>query len=459
MNRIRGMRYSALALASVSLAALGGFAAAQIADADGGVRADADLEFRIELDNGDPEFRTGIDLDLITATRERRLSFSGDFGVVVPLDDIEAAEFDDPRYGVDYLRDTGRMQLAIGADLRRRDIDDRTFEDPDAPFDEDALTVIEGGTEEQRAFDFNLALGATDPLGVEISYSYDDRIYTDAADPDLRDRIRQEAGLAFRLEADQTLTFGMSTQWTLDDEDPGLGSQRDERVRAGADVMWQIRPDLEITAELAYARSEVESELAGGVLVIQDRDGLNMRFGLGLDRPNGGYRFDISRILHAPGFVGNVNLTRSFELPRGAEVSVSLGAANLPNGETYGTGAFTYDRDLRRGVVALSFTQDATLNGAFDAVERRILEGSYRLDLPRDARIALSGRLTDSDFVDPAGTDLETARLAVNYSRPLTERWDIGAGASWRLTREDGADDRTDERVFFSLERRFSIRQ
>lgn len=439
-------------LAAGALMMIAPVAISQIAEADGGARIEAGLDLRLELDNGDPEFRTGFDIDLISATRTQRLSFSGDFGVVVPLDDPDAAEFRDPNYGLDYVRDTGRSRLSFGAGFSRRDLDGRIRTNADDPFDEDDLTLVDGGTEERRQLQAALELGLTDAVGAEIRYSFDERLYSPDADPRLEDRRRDEVGVTLRFDVSQTLRLGASAQWSLTEEDTGL-ADRDERLSLGVDAAWQLRPDIEVTAALAYSRIETED---GPVFV--DRDGIDVRLGLGIDRPNGDYSFGASRVLNATGFVTSVDASRRFELPRGVELTTTLGATQVPSGNTYGTGALALSRETRSGALSLSLSQTATINNDDEEVRRRILQGNYRLDLPREAALTLGLSMTESVFIDGADPDLTSARVSLGYDYPLSEQWNLGGGVDWQVTREEGGPEDEDYRLFLTLQRRFILR-
>lgn len=452
-----GVQYRAVALAA-ALAGVGAIVAAQIAEEEGGVRAIAGLDMRLEFDDGDTEFRTGLDLDLISATRTQRLSFSGDFGLTVPLDDLDDTEFRDPRYGVTYLRDTGVSRLTLGAEYRRSDLDGRFTTDEGTPFDEDDLLFINGGTETRTRVNAALETGLIDPIGVELRYTFDERLYSDGADPDLEDTVRDELGLTLRFDVNRTLRLGTQVSWSLEEEGNGPDPDRDERLTAGFDMTWQAMPDLQVTGELAYARIDREIQTVGGTTE-SERDGTNLRLGAQLDRRNGDLSVDFGRDLDTNGTVTTLDVSRSLALPRSAQLALTLGATELPSGDVYGTGSIRYAQDTRLGSLSASFSQSAGVNGDDEEVRRRIFQSEYTMDLPREARIGLSGQLTDSEVVQGLEQDVSSARVGIDYSRPLTEDWTFGAGASWQRTREDGAGDTTDNQVFLRLERRFTFRR
>lgn len=432
-----------------------------IAEADGGARVEAGLDLRLELDDGDPEFRTGFDVDLITATRTQRLSFSGDFGLTVPLNDFGDSEFRDPRYGVQYLRDNGQSRFTFSASFSERDIDSLRFLDDElnADFDEDLLTQSEDGTREVRGLEASLEVGVNDPLGAVLSYSFDEIRFFDVVDPDLEDTRSDEVNLSFRLDVDPTLSFNINGQFRFTETVSILGEEEEEEFTSlGAGVTWQALPELELTANLARSRLVTDTTF-GGTTLRDDESGLSYTLGAFLDRPNGSYAFSLDRSLNTLGFETTTDVTRAFELARGGNVSVSLGFTDLPTSSTFAIGSVSFAREMQDGDVSFSLARSATVNGDDEAVLRTIADASVGRDLPRDARLSLSGTLTDSDFTNPAEADVSSARLSLDYSRPLTEEWNFASGVSVQFTEEDGLDNDTDSRLFLSLERRFTLRR
>lgn len=430
-----------------------------IPEADGGARAEAGLDLRLELDNGDPEFRTGFDLDLITATRTQRLTFSGDFGLVVPLDDVAAVEFNDPSYGVDFLRDTGRLRLSVSADYTATDIDSlrQQEDDPVTGFDESTLTLTDEGTQDRIQAQIALEFGLTGPVGADVRYRFNDVAYTDVTDPDLEDRRLDEISTALRFDVDPTLRFTLDGLWRQTDTE-GVALREEVQTNLGAGVTWQAFPDLTLVANVTQVVITTDTTFMG-MTTSTEREGTNLTVGVELDRPNGAYSFDASRSLNQAGYVERVELTRDLELARGGALSFSIGATELPSGALEAVGGVTYGRETARGDLSLSLTQDATLNSDDDEVRRTVLSTRYSEEFPQGARWSLSGRLTDSEYINGADADVASARVTVDYTRPLTEVWGLGAGVSWQLTREDGAGDDIDNRVFLSLERRFTLRR
>lgn len=446
------------ATAGLACLTLTGLAASQgIPEAEGGLRLEGGLALRLQLEDGEPEFRTGFDLDLISATRTQRLSFSGDFGLIVPLDDLGAVDFSDPRYGIDYLRDTGRSRIALSAFFQLADVDglDFTFDDPDTPFDEEGLTEDQG-TRETRRISAELAWGLTDPIGGSLSYSRNETLYSGTTDPDLVDTLRQEIGAGLTFAVDPTLGLRVNGRWRLIEEDDAE-ALREDRVSLGVGATWQATPTITVDGDITATTLQTERTLLG-IVTESEQTGLDLSLGLSLDRPNGGYRFDLARNLERAGGVSSADVTRSFALPRGAEISVGVGVAELPSGTLYGTGRLAYDRATARGAVAVSLERQAAVTDDAEEVLRTIVQARYSMDLARGARWSLSGRLTDSRYEVGLDPDITSTRLALDYAHPLTEDWSLLTGVTLDRIREEGADERRDSTIFLSLERRFSLR-
>ena len=447
-------------VATAALACLGltvGIALAQVAESEGGLRLEGGLNLRVQVENGDPEFRTGFDLDLISATRTQRLSFSGDFGLIVPLDDLEASDFSDPRYGIDYLRDTGRSRITLSAFFQQTDVDGFSFtlDDPETPFDETAL-IDDSGTRETRRIAAAVAWGLQDPIGGRLSYSRIDTLYTDTSDPGLVDTLRQTASAGLTFTPDPTLSFRINGSWRLTEEDDAE-ALREERLSLGLGATWEITPAITVEGDITPSQLRVARTLLG-TRTETEQTGLDLLVGLSLERPNGGYRFEASRSLERAGDVNSADVTRNFSLPRGAEIRIGAGVIELPSGTVYGTGRVSYDRDTARGALALSLEHDAAINSDAEEVLRTIVRARYSMDLAGGARWSLSGRLTDSRYEVGVSPDITSARLSLDYARPLTENWDLLTGLTLDTIQEGGVDDRRNTTVFLSLERRFSVR-
>lgn len=457
---VRGTSYlagaGALALISWPLVML----AQGIPEAEGGARLTAGLDLRLEVDDGDPEFRTGFDLDLITATRTQQLSFSGDFGLTVPLDDVDTATFTDPSYGVGYLRDTGRSRFAFSAEYSETDIERlrQLDDDPGSPFDESLLTLTEDGSQERRQVQASLELGLNDPVGGELRYSYDETLYTDVTDPDLEDTLLHQIGAGLRLDVDPTLSFSLDGeyQWTQVD---GLTPETEDRSRLGLGATWQLRPELQLTGSLAYVRLVTDTTVLG-VTTRAEQEGVNLSFGAMLDRPNGGYRFSLDRTLNEPGFVTTVALGRNFSLPRGAMIDARIGMTDLPDGNTYAIGGASYSRENGRGgTLNLSLDRSAVINDDDEAVLRTTTRANYVGVLSDISTWSLAGTVIDSDFTDPMTSDIQATELSLRYNRELTEDWELSTGVRYRETRQAGSDPSERSTLFFSLQRTFEIRR
>jgi hypothetical protein len=434
----------------------------QIPEALGGVWIDGTLNFRLESEDGEPEFRTGFDLGLSTATRTQLLRFSGDFGLTVPLEDIDTADFDDPRYQLEYLRDNGQSRISASAFIETSDIDGTAvIFDPGAdPGDFDEIELVEDdGTRERRQLSLGLEWGLRDPVGGTLVYDVNETEYSGTNDPDLVDSRSTAVSGSLRLDADRTLSFVIDALHRLTEEEANLLNPETETevVRAGLGTQWQMTPVLLLDGRLGW--SEITETLTvGSTSFIDEEEGAEIALAFTLDRPNGSWALGYDRALTGVGAQDTLRLTRELALPRGAVVTASLGARYMPSGETYAIGSFDYGRDTRRGRIGLSASRDAEVNSDDFEVLRSRLRASYSEDLPDGASWTVSGSFFESDFTNPAEPDLATGQLSLNYARPLTPEWDLSGGIRLRETHEEGEDTDRSTTVFLSLERQFRLR-
>jgi hypothetical protein len=434
----------------------------QIPEPLGGVWIEGALSFRLESDDDEPEFRTGFDLGLSSATRTQLLRFSGDFGLTVPLDDIGETDFDDPRYELEYLRDNGQSRISASAFIETSDIDGTAVVfDPDAdPGDFDEFDLIEDdGTRERRQLSAALEWGLRDPVGGTLFYEFNETTYSDTADPDLVDSRSTEISGDLRLNADRTLRFVLdaSRRLTKEDGNQFIPETETDILRTGLGSLWQMTPVLEFDGRLGWAEI-TETRSVGAADIVDAEKGAEIALAFALDRPNGSWALGYDRALTGVGEQDTLRLTRALELPRGAAIIASLGARYMPSGETYAIGSFDYGRDTRRGRISLSASRDAEVNSDDFEVLRSRLRASYSEDLPDGASWTVSGGFFGSDYADPAEADIATTQLSLNYARPLTRDWDLSGGIQLRETREEGIDTERATTVFLSLERQFRLR-
>jgi hypothetical protein len=457
----RGYPYLAGAFAlAIGLCPLG--VQGQIPEPLGGAWIDGTLSFRLENDDGESELRTGFDLGLSTATRTQLLRFSGNFGLTVPLDDLDTTDFDDPRYELEYLRDNGQSRISANAFFETTDVDGTAVVfDPGADLgDFDEIDLIEDeGTRERRQLSLGLEWGLQDPVGGTLFYNLDEIDYRDTSDPDLVDSRSTEISGSLRADADRTLRFVLDASRRLTEEDSTAFNPetKTERLRAGLGLAWQMTPVLGLDGRLGW--SEItETQTIGGIDFVDEEEGSELALAFTLDRPNGTWALGYDRALTSVGTQDTLQLTRQVGLPRGAVVTASLGMHHMPSGETYAIGAFDYGRDTRRGRINLSARRDAEVNSDNLEVLRNQIRASYSEDLPDGARWTVSASFFQSDYTDPAEADVATSQLSLNYARPLTADWELSSGIRLSETHEEGTDTDRSTTVFIGLERQFRLR-
>jgi hypothetical protein len=264
---------------------------------------------------------------------------------------------------------------------------------------------------------------------------------------------------SLRLDADPTLRFVLDTSHRLTEEDGNAFNPETETevTRAGLGTSWQMTPVLTFGGRLGWAEI-TETQTILGTSFVDEETGAEIALAFTLDRPNGNWALGYDRVLTSVGAQDTLQLTRALELPRGGVISASFGARHMPSGETYAIGALDYGRDTRRGRISLTASREAEVNSDDFEVLRSRLRANYGEDLPNGASWAISGSFFESDYTDPAESDVATAQLLVDYAVPLTREWDLSSGIRLRETREDGADTERSTTIFLSLERQFTLR-
>ena len=428
---------------------------AQVAEADGGARFVGQLDMSLEIDDGETTYRTGFDIDLISATRTQRLSFSTDVGLELDLSNFET-DWADPSYQLEYLRDNGQSRITALIGYASREVDGSIL-DLSTAFDETDL-IEDDGTRESRQLNLGFEWGMQDPFGGNLSYTYSDTIYTDTSDPDLFDRTSETLSGSLRFDIDRTLSVTLDASAQLTQEED-LTQSETETLRAGVGVNWQLRPDIALNGRVGLSRVEQDQLLFGIFPSNTVREGGEASLSATFDRPNGNYGLSWSTGLNTLGRQSTIELSRSLELPNGRSLSGSIGQTFLPTGPDFTIGSLSYSQETQRGQIEVSASRAASVSALDAEVVRTQLTAGYSGELNNNASWSITGTWLDSDFVNPINPDIRSSNLSLRYNMMLTSDWDLATGISLRETREDGSAANDRATLFLTLERTFVVRR
>jgi hypothetical protein len=360
---------------------------------------------------------TRLSFGLSSETPTTRLALDGSTGLRVidgPGDAGRNTEASDPRVTLAYDLAGATSRFALTAGYSRTDIRFTRslldFIDEDGflvlPTDFDDLSGT--GIRESRDVSATLTLREDAPLGIVLNAGYNDLVFRDVTDPDLRDSATTRAGVTFRLDINPATTASIGLRYSHVDED---GAERSETRAIDTRVVF-ARPDGDIN--LGLSLSETDDEGAR----------LSVRAGRDLALPMGTLSAGLGATRDADGNVDLVgDLSWRQDLPRG-NLTVVLG------------------RDIRDGDdAALVTSAAASLSQALTPLSTFGVDLAYA-----ETETTATGAVTTN------------ATLGVSYDYALTPDWSLDLGLQHALRTETGVDRASGNTLTVMLSRSFDFR-
>lgn len=396
---------------------------------------------------------TNLGFSVTSETKIDRFRFS--LGAGIEGDDggasTEADALDIRRsdLALSYARDGVSSQFSLSARYNEADIDDEVFGFfVDGVFDPDAL-IVEGGTRRLTRLSADFSTGIDAPFGVDISFGLTSNDYVDVIDPELNDSDSRRLSATARFSINPATTARLTSSYAKTDVDDLVDTSRTTQS-IGTGVTAQTRTGLELSADISIDSAET----LNANTVIDDEDGLGLRFGVLQPRPDGEIAASLSSRIDNSGRRTSASIARSFDLPNGG-LTLSLGVVEQEDQDLEFTTELGYTRVAAGGTLTANLVQspstsdgDAFLNTSvglgFEAPINSISSWSADFSYGSAAQFGEE----DGDERTAAG---------VRYTRDLNEDWALNAGLRHVRITEDGADSRTSNTLFLNVGRDFSF--
>lgn len=461
--RRRGQSRTRTAVSTAALLAAASYSYAQQAD-EPGLRLTVDVGTGISVNDNaglnDPSLgtttssTTSFDFGLTSETRSSRLTAGVSTGLRFKKDPNADGEFDliTPNSFVTYTREGASSEFTFTARYRNEPLDERvlTFLDEDLqPVD----FLLDGGNLQQLSTSAALSLGIGGPLGFTGRVFYDTRDYTDTVDPDLYDRTTVGVSTATSLRFSDVLTGSLTAGVTRFEAENVSGTER-TTSSLGFGVSYDISPRTSVSANVSY--NEIETTEFG--VFTTKTDGFAYSLSAGTDLSNGRLGASLQHSVNTSGERTSLSFDRSMELPRG-NLSYGLGYTFSEDGDDRLTANFALSRDLPRGAISATLSQQATTNDDDDQILLTRVGVTYDQDINNVSGFTVDFGLGRAENIGTGASDETTrANLGVSYRRELTEDWDWTLGYRAQYLKENGGDARTSNTVFTRIDRSFSIR-
>lgn len=363
---------------------------------------------------------------------------------------------------LDYGREVPNARLTFGASLLREDID---FLRPLADFigdsgmielPDDFANLTGGGTRRAFSVTTGLELGREDLVGYVFNLGFSGVDYSGTTDPDLVRRRTQDVGAAVILRF-SPLTTGRLDVAATQTRDADLEQTATLTRLATFGIDHELSSRLRLAAALGY-QIEDRDELVGGVppVVTTRNQGAFGSLGLAYDLSNGTLTGALSSTTDLAGRLTTFTLGRSLEIPDGT-LALTFGVSDSQSDGAELIGSVSYRQEFGPSDILLDARRSITTSDDDESRATDTLSLGYIYNLDPRARIGLSVAYVQTAATLTA-TRLERMDVNANYTRALTEDWDVNIGAVYRSRTEGGVGDTASSSVFLSLERRFDLR-
>jgi hypothetical protein len=316
--------------------------------------------------------------------------------------------------------------------------------------------VSDPGKSENIGGNVSLAFGQNDPLGTTFEYGFQNTKYIDTLSTELNDQQTRNLSLGFNLRVSSTVTVLPRYSITRSETEDSVNlSQQTERFDLGAEVAVSPVTDLSATVGLAEVSSSFDDGF-GGRIEETNRQ-IEASIDLGFARPNGSAGLSYARTAEFSGATDRLTFSRNLELADTSGLNFLIGAASLPSGATTSLASLSYQHTLPNGSYSLNIRRDIDVSSNGDEAVVNRASGRYSLALTPNSDLSFAVNWADVDQLDTTVADFQRSDLSVQYDHELTPDWTLSAGATYRQSRETGAALSTENSLFVSLGRSFTI--
>lgn len=366
------------------------------------------------------------------------------------------AAFEDPGATLFYARDTGNAQFRTRAAFRENALDFfRPFADInlDGIIDDSDL-IADPGTRRNIELDLGLETGINDPLGFVFDVTRRDRRYSDTINPNLFDTDSTLVSLTTLLRfSPRTEGRARVSYRDYQAEDARATDRQTRTLSLG--ITQELSPVTTVEAEIG--RSNIDETFAA-IPASSEETGTTGSLNLTRDLASGNIGARIDRRFGTNGSRTTFQVSRNLELPSGS-LAVRAGATRDALGDLTAVGGFEFERELSRGQFTASLSRNVNTNIESDEVRTTIARAGYLVTIN-----TLSSMSFDFNFAETtdagigAATTRERGNFRAAYRRELTQDWGLSVGYEARYAKTGAQPSATDNAVFLSLNRVFTLK-
>ena len=430
-----------------------GVATAQDADpADGGVlfeltasqtiRASDNYDLEDPAD-GDVRAITGLEGGVSSVTRSNAFILGFQVGVEVGE---EGFELGDTGADLSYMMMGRGSEFEVFADYLSALLRGEFVEDAGGAGTGDIF--IDDGRRVTYGYGARLLLGEDGPFTFSLQGARR-HIQFDSADPDAVDSRSFTLDASFSAAIDAATLLRATAGFVETDEDDAADTL-ETSTRVGLGITRTLGNATIVSADVDW--QEIRTTTVGTAVT----SGIGARLAFDRDLPNGSIGASVERDITTDGTIDEIRLNRQIEFPA-SELGLEAGIV-VTGGDTVSPLlGLTYERLAPDGVLSVSLTQGAALDGDDETALNTVGTAAYQQDINALSSYRASVSVTNQSLIDGGDT---TRRIdgSLVYSRALTDRVSLSTGYEHARIFETGENERISNSVFVTISSILSAR-
>ncbi len=315
--------------------------------------------------------------------------------------------------------------------------------------------IVDQGTQSNFRVTADLETGVGTPVRTSTSLYYNQRRYFDTTNVDLSDQdtfsFDAELGLAITRSAELIL---LAEYYDRDDIDD---INSDEiRSAVGIGINADVAPDLSFRGILRYEENEYTSTV-GTERVTDTKYSPTLDLSFVKDRQNGVILLALGGELASTGVRTTARLGRQMELPHGA-IEASIGVTHSETGNVSPVGSLDWLREYKTRQFSVGFDSSVDTDEDDNEILFSSLGVSFEQALTQLDGLQLNLAVSGAEGLDESYNDRRQASFSVSYYRQLTSDWQFVTGYRHAYYEDNDETVTTENEVFATVDRRFSLR-
>jgi len=355
----------------------------------------------------------------------------------------------DPRLDLAYSRNGVNSRFDLTAGYERPDL---AFNLPDVGSDSTVQDIFTGAGERE---DIDLGLrfetGLDAPFGLVVDLDHQERNFTDTTDPVLFDNQTRSAEVTGIFRLNQATDLSLTLSESRYEAEDALGTNRTtQRATFGVNHEFSETDRL----RFSIGQSEVEETFDALPGTSDITDGVVSEIEYQRDLPNGAIAVNLDSSLNSQGRTTTLEFGRQLDLPTG-DLDVTLGWVVNDGADAQPVGRIAYRQEFTRSAFDLELSRSASVSETLNQVtETTTLVLGYNMELSPLSSVSLDMSYSDVD-VSGATTGRTRSSIGAEYSRNLTQDWDMNLGIQHQRFDPDAGASGESNSVYFTLQRSF----